>query len=72
MNTWHYQLIKHVYPKGEITYGVHEYYPASDEMDETWTITPIALLGDSEKDVLWILNTALEDIKKHGVKEVKY
>ena len=48
MSTWHYQLIKHIYPKGEITYGVHEYYPATDEMDETWTITPIALLADSD------------------------
>ena len=72
MSTWHYQLIKHVYPKDDVTYGVHEYYPATDEVGEAWTLLPIGLSADSEEDVIWVLEAVLNDIKKYGVKEVEH
>lgn len=72
MANWHYQLIKHVYPEGEVMYGVHEYYPATEEVGEAWTLSPMGLIAESEEGVVWMLEAVLKDIEAHGVKVVEH
>lgn len=72
MSTWHYQLIKHIFPKGEVHYGVHEYYPATEEVGEAWTLSTVAFWGESPDDINWMLSAVSQDIAKHGIIEVKH
>lgn len=72
MSKWHYRLIKHVYPKGEVYYAVHEYYPATEEVGEAWTLNPVAFWGESLEELQDLMNDVLKDIAKHGVMEVEH
>lgn len=72
MSTWHYQLIKHIYPKGDVHYAVHEYYPATEEVGEAWTLSPVALWGESLKEIEDLFNDVLKDIGRHGIIEVEH
>ena len=76
MSTWNYRLIKHIYPKGEVHYAVHEYYPATDEVGEAWTLSPVALWGETPDDIRWIISRVRYDLgrllDKHDIIEVKH
>lgn len=67
MSHWHYQLMKHTTPTGEVYYAVHEYYP-SDE-GGGWTENPITMDGESIVEIVQMLNNISVDILKHGVKD---
>lgn len=67
MSHWHYQLMKHTTPTGEVYYAVHEYYP-SDE-GGGWTENPITVDGESIVEIVQMLNNISVDILKHGVKD---
>ena len=67
MSQWHYQLMKHTTPTGEVYYAVHEYYP-SDE-DGGWTENPLTIDGESILEIVQMLNNIVVDILKHGVKD---
>ena len=60
---WHYQLMKHTEPDGEVWYGVHESYAYG----VGYTVEPVRIAGDDKEDVKWMLEKMLEDIEKHGV-----
>lgn len=68
MLTWHYILIKHVYPKGEIHFAVHEYYPAT----ETWTDSPVTLWGTDFDDINHMISCVAQDIGYFNIIEVKH
>ncbi|WMM95350.1 hypothetical protein CRP125_gp47 [Roseobacter phage CRP-125] len=76
MSTWHYRLIKHVYPKGEVYYAVHEYYPATEEVGDAWTLNPVALWGEDPDDIRWIIAKVRNDmgrlLNNHDIIEVKH
>lgn len=72
MSTWHYRLIKHSYPKGEAHYAVHEYYPATEEAGEAWTLNPVALWGEDPDDIQWMLSAVTQDIGLYDIIEVKH
>ena len=72
MSTWHYQLIKHIYPKGEVHYAVHEYYPATEEVGEAWTLSPVAFWGESLKDIQWLIVNVMNDLGKHEMIQVEH
>lgn len=72
MSTWHYQLIKHIYPKGEVHYSVHEYYPATEERGEMWTESPVTLWGDGFDDINNMLSCVAQDIGFFNIIEVKH
>ena len=61
---WHYQVMKHVEPDGEVWHGVHEYYPFCDG----YTEEPI-LSGEDLEDIKQILKMIEQDIYRHGVKD---
>ena len=63
-NTWHYQLMKHTEPDGEVWYAVHEKYGKSG-----YTVEPVRSMGEDEEDVTRMLEHMLEDIIKHGVED---
>jgi len=62
--TWHYQLMKHTEPDDEVWYAVHEFYEGNGH-----TIEPITVQGQDKADIKWLLETALKDIEKHGVRD---
>ena len=62
--TWHYQLMEHTEPDGEVWYGVHEKYGSSG-----YTVNPVRVMGQDKEDIKWMLETILKDIEKHGVKD---
>lgn len=66
-STWHYQLMCHKTSQGETYYAVHEYFPLED--GHIWTENPATVDGESKSDIIWMLNTMLADIEKHGVKD---
>jgi hypothetical protein len=70
MSTWHYRLIKHIYPKGEVHYGVHEYYPATEEVEEAWTLNPVELWSETPDSINWVLSAVAQDIANHDIIEV--
>ena len=72
MSTWHYQLIKHIYPKGEVYYSVHEYYPATENRGEAWTLSPVALSGVDPDDIQWLMVQVLNCLGKHKMIEVEH
>lgn len=72
MSTWHYQLIKHVYPNGKVHYAVHEYYPATEEVGEAWTLSPVEFWGETPDDIQWLIIQVLNDIAEHGIIEVEH
>lgn len=72
MSKWHYRLIKHVYPKGEVYYAVHEYYPATEEVGEAWGFSPVELWGETPDDIQWMLSAVVEDIGAYDIIEVKH
>ena len=63
--TWHYQLMKHTEPNGEIWYGVHELYAYAGG----YTVEPVRIMGEDKEDIEWMLKHVLCDIEKHGVKD---
>lgn len=63
--TWHYQLMRHTEPSGDVWFAIHEFY----EGRIGWTKDPTAIGGTSEDTVKWQLKRMLEDIEKHGVKD---
>lgn len=66
MDYWHYQLMKHEEPDGEVWYGIHEYYEGGTT---GYTVEVIKMEGSSKEDVVWQLENVLKDIEKYGVKE---
>ena len=62
--TWHYQLMKHTEPDGEVWYGVHEFYGTN-----SYTANPVPITGDDVNDVKWMLENVLEEIEMYGVKD---
>jgi hypothetical protein len=64
---WHYQLMRHLTPEGETYYAVHEYYDL--ETGPAWSEKPVTLDGESKSDIVWMLDSILNDIWKHGVKD---
>ena len=62
--TWHYQLMKHTEPDGEVWYGVHESYSLGG-----YTVKPVVVMGQDVEDIEWMLESVLKDIEKHGVKD---
>jgi len=62
--TWNYQLMKHTEPNDEVWYAVHEVYEGNG-----YTVEPVRVQGQDKADIKWMLETVLEDIEKHGVKD---
>ena len=67
MSHWHYQLMKHTTPDGEVYYAVHEYYEL--ETGPAFTHNPVTIDGESVAEVVQMLNNISVDILKHGVKD---
>ena len=67
MSHWHYQLMKHTTPTGEVYYAVHEYYEL--ETGPAWTENPITIEGESIADIRGMLIDILKDCDTHGVKD---
>ena len=65
--TWHYQLMRHMTPEGEIYYAVHEYYHL--EEGDGWTENPVTVDGESIDDIRKMLICILKDCDTHGVKD---
>ncbi len=61
--TWHYQLMKHTEPDGEVWYAVHEVYEGNG-----YTVEPVRVQGQNKGDVKWLLKAVLKDLEKHGMK----
>ena len=59
---WHYQLMKHTEPDGEVWYGVHENYRSGG-----YTVEPVRIMGNDKEDIEWMLETVWKAIQKHGV-----
>ena len=59
--SWHYQLIRHTEPNGNVWYGVHKNYSGS------YTVDPVNIKSEDKEDIKWMLEHMLEDIEKHGV-----
>mgnify|MGYP000038258192 CR=1 FL=1 len=72
MSTWHYRLIKHVYPKGEVYYAVHEYYPATEEIGDAWGFSPVELWSEEPDGINWMLSAVVEDIEVYDIVEVEH
>jgi len=72
MSKWHYRLIKHVYPKGEVHYAVHEYYPATEEVEEAFTLNPVEFWGETPDDIQWLMVNVLRDVGNHEIIEIKH
>ena len=72
MSTWHYVLIKHTYPKGEVHYAVHEYYPATEERGEMWAESPVTFWGDGFDDINHMISCVAMDIGFHDIIEVEH
>ena len=62
--TWHYQLMKHTEPDGEVWHAIHENYRSGG-----YTVEPVRIMGEDKEDIKWMLETVLADIEKHGVKD---
>jgi len=62
--SWHYQLMKHTAPDDEVWYAVHENYSSG-----SYTVEPVRVMGEDKANIKWLLETILEDIEKHGVKD---
>ena len=67
MSHWHYQLMRHTAPDGEVYYAVHEYYDL--ETGPAWTEKPVTVDGESKAEVAKMLDNMLWDIWKYGVKD---
>ena len=65
--TWHYQLMRHLTPEGEMYYAVHEYYLL--EEGDGWTENPVTVDGESIDDIRKMLICILKDCDTHGVKD---
>lgn len=65
MSHWHYQLMKHTLPDGEVYYAVHEYYEL--ETGPAFTHNPVTVEGESRSEVVQMLDNMVRDIWKHGV-----
>jgi len=72
VSTWHYRLIKHVYPKGEVYYAVHEYYPATEEVGDAWGFSPVEIWGESLKDIQWLIVNVMNDLGKYEMIQVEH
>lgn len=59
---WHYQLLKHEEPGGEVWYGIHEVYSIG-----YCTKDPIQIMGDSLKDIVWMMKAIESDMKRYGI-----
>jgi len=64
---WHYQLIRRKNQNKEYEYAIHEYYPDLQGKGPACTRSPVSIWGDSEKEVLEILEMIRLDIEKYGV-----
>ena len=64
--TWHYQVMRHVDPEGDVWFGVHEYYPMPDGAG--WTLTPI-IFAETLDELKQMLKMIEQDIYRHGVKD---
>lgn len=65
MSTWHYQIMKHVEPSGEVNYAVHEIYDIGGGL--SWTLSPVNISAESAEEVKSMLQTMLNDIEEYDV-----
>ena len=63
-SNWHYQLMKHTEPCGEVWYAFHEKYG-----EFGYTEMPVSMSYESVEDAEWALDAMKADIIKHGVKD---
>ena len=61
--TWHYQLMRHTEPCGEVWYAFHEKYGIG------YTNKPVSGSYESVEDAEWALDAMKADIIKHGVED---
>jgi len=63
---WNYRIIQTAQPDGEPWFAIHETYYNESGEPATWTCEPVALSGESVrdliKDVAWILKGLTEPV----------
>ena len=62
-STWHYQLMRHTEPDGEVWYAFHEKYGPG------YTVKPVSGSYESGEDAEWALDARKADRSKHGVED---
>ena len=62
-SNWHYQLMRHTEPDGEVWYAFHEKHGPG------YTIKPVSGIYESVEDAEWALDAMKVDIIKHGVED---
>ncbi len=62
-SNWHYQLMRHTEPDGEVWYAFHEKHGPG------YTIKPVSGIYGSVEDAEWALDAMKADIIKHGVED---
>ena len=63
-SNWHFQLMKHTEPCGEVWYAFHEKHGES-----IYTVKPVSGSYESVEDAEWALDAMKADIIKHGVED---
>ena len=61
---WNNRIVKHG-QDGGIWYGLHEVFYDDNDEPEAYTLEPIAIVGDSVKDVEGQLAMIMKDLKSH-------
>lgn len=64
-SNWHYQLMRHTEPDGEVWYAFHEKHGPG------YTVKPVSSSYESVEDAEWALEAMKSDIIKHGVEDYK-
>ena len=62
-SNWHFQLMRHTEPDGEVWYAFHEKHGPG------YTVKPVSSSYESVEDVEWALEAMKSDIIKHGVED---
>lgn len=75
MSNWRYQIFRRKVSKedrkwleSDYMYGIHEYYPKTEERGAGWTVNP-EVHGETVKDVENQLHFMLGDIERYGIKD---
>lgn len=67
---WHYQLMRHKDPDGDIWYGIHEYY-TNIEGGPMYSANPVPVLGDTPEEVEKQLHMILNDLRNYDYIDYK-
>ena len=70
MSGWHYQIMRHIADDGETYLAIHEFYTMHDKK-QGWTERPVPIEADTLPEMRIALLNILQDIEKHGVRDVK-